>query len=251
MLHSLKRATVGSYAIRNEPTNSEYDNLRRSLEDVSQNLQSGLSHVEQIQKKWESVMDESENFYTQMAASRPLSDESRVIIRTAADAIHTGVRSGTQSLSKSSGSGVQLVLGVRSYVTELKVIAEECIRVDTARKDYVMYVQKLEKLKSNTYTEPERFERNKEKMEKTKILYDALLRAAMDRMNIYLKKAPQMTRAVFMAHVSYNGGMCGLMANELDQVYQHCLDNEHAVIDSMKPLNAKKNVNDQQPDLIH
>lgn len=232
MLHSIKRATVGTMAARNEPTSDTFEDYRAALAEIRTAMEIGLGHIDSSHTKWNNVISDSASFYKDMANRYPTEDETSHLFHNTADSVHNSLRSRAVSLSGPESNSTKLAQMVRLYVAELKAVDDECSRTMTARKDYAMYHQKVEKLESKEAA-PEKMDRNRDKFALSQAQYETLLNATIARMKTDYEKAPMMYRALYVAYGLHNGGMCELIPNEMKAPLDYCRSNEHELIKMM------------------
>lgn len=232
MLHSIKRATVGTMAARKEPTSDKFEDYRAALAEIRTALEIGLGHVDSSRDKWNTVISDSSSFYHDMAKHYPVEDDTSRLFHDTAGSVHNNLRSRSVSLSGPESNSTKLAQMVRLYVAELKAVDDECSRTMTAHKDYAMYHQKVDKLESKD-ADAEKMDRNRDKFAMSQANYETLLNATLARMKADYEKAPLMYRALYVAYGLHNGAMCDMIPNEMKSPFDYCRTNEHELLTMM------------------
>lgn len=225
MFHSLKRKTVGHSAAKHEPVNTEFDNLRQGLDNVSKALTAALADIDVAEKSWNTLSKSAAHFSSGLHSLYPKEDDLRTLFKKTLDEVESPLQKEMAVIAEptSKVKGIERI--VRAYLTEIKTLSAEYNKVNNARKDYAMYNTKVDKLGKKA-TESDKQSRNLDKLEDSKAKYESILGGTVHRMKSTYEKAPTMFRAAFVAYWLYHSQMSSAVGKHFKTSYNYA--NAHA-----------------------
>lgn len=225
MLHAIKRKTVGAAAARHEPVNAEFDNLRQSLDNTSKALTAALEDIESAEKSWTSLVTSTTHFSSGMHTLYPQEDDMRTLFKKTLTEVEAPLPTEMTEMVEPKSKVKTIERMVRAYLTEIKLLTSEYPKVEAARKDFAMYQSKVDKLEKKEGV-VDKQSRNLDKLETSKVSYDALLEGMLHRMKTTYEKAPTMFRAAYVAFWLYHSQMSALVERHYKPAFAY--SNEHA-----------------------
>eukprot|EP00177_Eucheuma_denticulatum_P007430 GFKZ01013524.1.p1 GENE.GFKZ01013524.1~~GFKZ01013524.1.p1 ORF type:complete len:244 (-),score=42.44 GFKZ01013524.1:630-1361(-) len=218
MLHALKRKTVGIAAARNEPVNAEFENIRQSLANVSKALNAALSDVDSAEKSWNTLVSNSTHFSAGLHSLYPEEDDLREIFKKTLENLEGPLSKEMATLNDPTSKVRGIERMVRAYLTEIKTLTAEYHKVEKARKDYVMYQNKVDKL-GQKEGQSDKQSRNLDKLEAAKATYHSILDGTIHRMKSTYEKAPTMFRAAYVSYWLYQSQMTALVQDHFKESF--------------------------------
>lgn len=225
MFHSLKRKTVGHSAGKHEPGNTEFDNLKQGLDNVSKALTAALADIDTAEKSWKTLAKSAAHFSSGLHSLYPKEDDLRALFKTTLDEVEAPLQKEMDSVTEPTSKVKSIERIVRAYLTEIKTLAAEYNKVSNARKDYAMYNAKVDKLGKKT-EQSDKQSRNLDKLEDSKAKYDSILGGTVHRMKSTYEKAPTMFRAAYVAYWLYHSQMSSSVTKHFKPSYTY--SNAHA-----------------------
>lgn len=224
MLHAIKRKTVGAAAARNEPVNSEFDNLRQSLDNASKALTAALEDVESAEKSWTSLITSATHFSSGMHTLYSQEDDLRTLFKKTLTEVEGPLPREMAGMVEPKSKVKTLERMVRAYIAEIHSLTLDYPKVESARKDYAMYHTKVDKLDKKDGVE-EKHSRNLDKFESSKVSYESTLEGTLHRMKISHAKAPTMFRAAYVAFWLYHSQMSALVERHYKPAFTYSKEN--------------------------
>ncbi|PXF48179.1 hypothetical protein BWQ96_02131 [Gracilariopsis chorda] len=229
MLHALKRSTVGLSAAKHEPVNTEFENLKTNLDNVQKSLSTALSEIDGAQKAYKKAATDAGKFSTTLFNLYPNDDDTRVLFKTTLDQVVDVVPKDLEEAIEPTSQVRSLERVVSAYLTEIKSLAEEYPKLDTARRDYAMYQAKVDKLGKKD-SDSDKQSRNMGKLEDSKAKYNSLLEGTLHRMKKTYEKAAIMFRASYIAYWIYQNSVHDILGKHFGPAMSYARLHADAVL---------------------
>lgn len=239
MLHTIKRATMGAKAAKQEPNDVEYEeyqHLAKVLQSIMHGLETGVADVEASKARWLSVVKDCDDFFIRLHGNYPREDSVKSKIHRASSAVQGKIEERKLMLIHPESHGESMLSNVRLYIAQIRGIEETYPKLETAYKDYALYHQKVDKLLTAEVDDGDKQTRNVEKYEASKATYEALLHSTVVRQKSAYERAPDMYRAVFAAYCKYSSNMCTMLNEELSEAHMFSNSGEDDLIGATKHM---------------
>lgn len=223
VVHSIKRAVIGSSAAKKEPTDpyyQEYDILKSKLADTRVGLDAGIADVKASELKWTLMMKETGDFYSKLHDKYPRHDSVKTRIDHAVRTMQGPANDRKSRLIDPSSESSKLLDNVRLYIAHIKGIEETYPSVEQSYKDFAMYHQKVDKLHDKDAPD-EKQSSNVEKLETAKTSYEALIQSTVKRQQAAELLAPEMYNSLLLCHSKIASGMNSILQEELADLYTY------------------------------
>lgn len=219
MLHSLKRKTKFRTE-KQEPVNAEFDHVRQSLDNVSKALTGALTDIDQAEKSWRTLVSSSEHFSSGLHSLYPQDDDVRNLFKKTIDDVGGPLTKEMADATDAKSKVKTIERMVRAYLTEIKTLAAEYSKVETARKDFAIYQTKVDKL-GKKEAESSKQSRNLDKLENSRATYNSVLEGTTHRMKTTYEKAPTMFRAAYVAYWLYHSTMSSIVTKHFKPSFDY------------------------------
>eukprot|EP00180_Rhodochaete_pulchella_P004361 Plantae.Rhodophyta-Rhodochaete_pulchella.ctg8158.p2 GENE.Plantae.Rhodophyta-Rhodochaete_pulchella.ctg8158~~Plantae.Rhodophyta-Rhodochaete_pulchella.ctg8158.p2 ORF type:complete len:263 (-),score=61.15 Plantae.Rhodophyta-Rhodochaete_pulchella.ctg8158:1942-2730(-) len=198
VLHRVKRgAAKVRYA--SAPDNGEYLSYKRQLEGVCRTLEAAIAALAQSQKMWRAMSVEEKTAAKKYVTMYPDEDYIRDMAEQAASAVRDMDKE-FASVQSAESTVRMLDKNARAYVTEIKALSVDYKMVADAKLEYEMYRQKFDALESARRKEDDRIDRNKVKLEESKLNYEGTVRATIERQKELFPKRHTMYKTALCAY---------------------------------------------------
>lgn len=200
--------------------NAEFDHVRQSLDNVSKALTGALTDIDQAEKSWRTLVSSSEHFSSGLHSLYPQDDDVRNLFKKTIDDVGGPLTKEMADATDAKSKVKTIERMVRAYLTEIKTLAAEYSKVETARKDFAIYQTKVDKL-GKKEAESSKQSRNLDKLENSRATYNSVLEGTTHRMKTTYEKAPTMFRAAYVAYWLYHSTMSSIVTKHFKPSFDY------------------------------
>lgn len=211
-MHKIKKATTTAKGTEN----AEFSDYRNRLDNLASYLRESSAALKESERAWREVCNRQKVFAEQFANRYPDKDNVREFGKQSAALSDTLVREFVLKTEGSSADHWKVDNIVIDYLSEIAEITNEYKPVADAMKEVSMYTKKVDDLQTAKKQDEQKIQRNLEKLDEAKRMYEDLLTRVVDRMKTVYNKRQVALKATYVAYWSSQLRAFDLLDQSLD-----------------------------------
>lgn len=224
MMHKFKKATA--HVTIKTPENAEFNDYRSRLENLSINLKATSKALHDSERSWKEVCISQQQFAETFAQRYPDKDDIRDFSKQSSAACQKLVKEFAIKSEAQTAKHWECDAVVQEYIEEISALSAEYKPINKASTEVGMYQKKVSDLRKLKKPNEAKMERNMEKLDEAKKVYEEILDRVVEHMKEVYNKRQIAFKAAYIAYWSSQLRAFDLVEESLRPTRELCKQNE-------------------------